>query len=190
MRLIRDPVLHPPIANMGNEGAMPSELAFRAQLVIREQRELYDYWCRCAGARHLPARGDIDPSAFRNLLPFVCLIDIDLGVNDAIVRLAGTRIRDIYGFEITGKTLGDFQWGDKAEYWQAAYNRVIRRRAPLQGAVKGPVVNRDHITLFWLRLPLSDDGERVNKILCLDTPLAVHPPGAQETFQIRSACRA
>lgn len=165
---------------------MPSELAFRAQLVIREQRDLYDYWCRCAGTRRLPARDDIDPSAFRDLLPFVCLIDIDYGLDNAVVRLAGTRIRDIYGFEITGKTLGEFEWGDKADYWQAVYDRVIRKRAPLQGAVKGPIVDRDHITLFWLRLPLSDDGECVNKILCLDTPLLVWPTGAHEDPEIRS----
>ncbi|MGI9385202.1 MAG: PAS domain-containing protein [Methyloligellaceae bacterium] len=168
---------------------MLSELAFRAQLVIREQRDLYDYWCRCAGGRSLPARGDIDPSAFSNLLPFICLIDIDMDLDNAVVRLAGTRIKDIYGFEITGKTLGEFEWGDKADYWQAVYSRVIGKRAPLQGAIKGPIVDRDHITLFWLRLPLSDDGERVNKILCLDTPVPFCPAGANEDSEIRSVSR-
>ena len=150
---------------------MPSEFAFRAQLVIREQRDLYDYWCRCADGRALPARADLDPSAFRSLLPCICLIDVDCGLDDAVVRLAGTRIRDMSGFELTGKLLGDFEWGDKAEYWQAVYRRVIQKQAPQQGAVRGPIAERDHITLFWLRLPLSCDGKRVNKILCHDAAL-------------------
>jgi hypothetical protein len=48
----------------------------------------------------------------------------------------------------------------------------------MQGAVKGPVAGRDHVVLFWLRLPLSEDGERVSKILCHDVgimPAALEP---------------
>ena len=98
--------------------------------MIREQRELYDYWRRCASGRRAPARGDLDPSAFRSLLPYISLIDVACGLDDAVVRLAGTRIRDIYGFEPTGRSLGEFEWGDKADYWHAVYRRVIRKRAP------------------------------------------------------------
>jgi hypothetical protein len=43
----------------------------------------------------------------------------------------------------------------------------------MQGAIKGPVVSKDHMVLFWMRLPLSDDGEAVNKILCHDMTLPV-----------------
>ena len=169
---------------------MPSELTFRAQLVIREQRDLYDYWCRCASGRQLPARGDLDPSAFRNLLPYICLIDVDFGLDDAVVRLAGTRIREIYGFELTGKSLGDFEWGDKADYWQAVYHRVIHKGVPQQGAVKGPMADRDHITLFWLRLPLSCDGKRVNKILCHDTGVPLWNMDAYGVAGSRTASEA
>jgi hypothetical protein len=35
--------------------------------------------------------------------------------------------------------------------------------------VRGPAPGRDHIVLFWLRLPLSQDGIKVDRILCYDT---------------------
>jgi hypothetical protein len=35
--------------------------------------------------------------------------------------------------------------------------------------VRGPVQGREHIVLFWLRLPLSQDGICVDRILCYDT---------------------
>jgi hypothetical protein len=39
--------------------------------------------------------------------------------------------------------------------------------------MKGPVVERDHMVLFWMRLPLSDDDCVVNKVLCHDVSLPV-----------------
>lgn len=150
---------------------MPSELAFRAQLVIREQREVYDYWRRVAGHRPMPARSDINPAAIAHLLPGISIIDVGEGVEDLTYRLAGTRLREIYGMEITGRSVFGLGFGDKRHYWRTAFHKVIVEGTPMQGAVKGPVVGRSHVVLFWLRLPLSDDGVHVNKILCYDVGL-------------------
>jgi len=57
----------------------------------------------------------------------------------------------------------------------------VEERTPMQGAVKEPVAGRDHIVLFWLRLPLSEDGAVVSKILCHDVgiiPAALSEPQA------------
>ena len=154
---------------------MTSECSFRTQLVFREQRLLYDYWRSCADTRPMPSRGDIDPTAMRECLPYICLIDILDGLPNAVVRLAGTSVRDVYGFELTGKCLGDLEWGERGAYWQDVYRRILDKAAPLQGAIQGPISKREHITMFWLRLPLSDDGERVNKILCYDVAVPSNP---------------
>jgi len=147
---------------------MTFDFTFRAQLVSREQRQLYDYWRSCAAMRAMPARRDLDPVLMRDHLPSICLIDIFHGLRDAVVRLAGTQIKDVYGIELTGKCLGDLEWGDRIDYWQSIYQRVLESKAPLHGAIQGPISEREHIKLFWLRLPLSDNGRRVNKILCYD----------------------
>ena len=83
---------------------MLSTRGFRAQLVTQGQRELYDYWLYCAGSRPMPARSDLDPlRSVPKLLPCIGLIDVARGLADAWFRLAGTRLHDIYGEEITGK---------------------------------------------------------------------------------------
>lgn len=112
--------------------------------------------------RQMPARGDLDPILMWNHLPCICLIDIFHGLRDAVVRLAGTRIKGVYGIELTGKCLGDLEWGEKADYWQSVYQRALEMKASLHGAIQGPISKQEHITLFWLRLPLSDNGQRVN----------------------------
>jgi hypothetical protein len=152
---------------------MLSELAFRAQLVIREQRELFDYWRACAKGNSMPSRSNINPAAIPPLLPGISVLDAGRQPAEIIYRLAGTRLRDIFGKEVTGKSVFDLEFGEKRNYWLAVYRKVIDEKVPMQGAVKGPVADRDHVVLFWMRLPLSDDGAIINKILCNDVTLPV-----------------
>jgi len=147
---------------------MPSGRAFRAQLVMQGQRELFDYWHRSADGRRMPARSDLDPLKVPKLLPSIGLIDVREGLDKASFRLAGTRLHDIYGQEITGKRAGEVFSGEAAEYWRRVHGRVVTKGLPLHGVVRGPAKGRDHVVLFWLRLPLSEDGGCVDRILCYD----------------------
>jgi hypothetical protein len=167
---------------------MSSEPGFRAQLLIPEQRQLFDYWRSCRGARPMPAREDIAPGDIPGLLPGLGLIDVEGGFGRSFVRLAGSALRDLYGLELTGKYLGEISWGERAGYWCGVYSRLVESRTPMHGVVRGPIADRDHVTMFWLRLPLSDNGERVNKVLCYDTALAVSAGLSRPRF--RSASRA
>jgi hypothetical protein len=148
---------------------MLSTRGFRAQLVTQGQRELYDYWLHCAGSRPMPARSDLDPlRSVPKLLPCIGLIDVARGLADAWFRLAGTRLHDIYGEEITGKRVDQIFSGPAADYWRRVHASVVERGLPCQGVVRGPMQGRDHVVLFWLRLPLSEGGGRVDRILTHD----------------------
>ena len=116
----------------------------------------------------MPARSDLDPLKVPKLLPSIGLIDVREGLDQASFRLAGTRLHDIYGQEITGKRAGEVFSGEAAEYWRRVHGRVVADCLPLHGVVRGPAKGRDHVVLFWLRLPLSEDGGRVDRILCYD----------------------
>jgi PAS domain len=153
-----------------------SDFAFRAQLLIPEQRQLYDYWTGKAAAG-LPARGDVKPAHFPRLLPFISLIDIENGPRRFRVRLAGTRLRDIYDRETTGLYLDEIDWGDKHDYWMAAYERIADGAKPAQGIVRGPRVQKEHLIQHWLRLPISNGSEGAGMILCHDAFL----PAADDT---------
>ena len=158
---------------------MLSGRAFRAQLVMQGQRELFDYWLRSAGVRPMPARSDLDPLKVPRLLPYIGLIDLKNGLDDASFRLAGTRLHDIYGQEITGKRACEVFSGEQADYWRRVHQGLVAKGVPRSGVVRGPAKGRDHIVLFWLRLPLSEDGGRIDRILCYD----VAGPAACEQAQ-------
>ena len=150
-----------------------SEFAFRAQLVIPEQLQLYDYWRSKSQERAMPSRSDIRPGDIPRLLPQLSLIDVEREPKRYRIRLAGTRLYDIYEREITGAYVDQLDWGDKAGYWAAAYRRVSESARPAQGIVRSPFMSKDHLVQFWLRLPLSDNGRDVTMILSYDAFMPV-----------------
>jgi hypothetical protein len=145
----------------------PASAAFRAQLIVPELRQIYDYWLeKCAG-RRMPGRADIDPVDIPRLLHSVSLLDIDAKTGAARVRLAGTRLRDIYDREITGLAFSDIDWGDKFEYWRSAIGYTASEGKPTQGVVQGPQRDKEHLVQYWIRLPLGGEAG-CNMILCYD----------------------
>ncbi|HEX7777454.1 MAG TPA: PAS domain-containing protein [Parvibaculum sp.] len=131
-----------------------------------EQRELYDYWRLKSVEGRFPTRADIQPAELKPLLPSLSLLDIlGDGILNLKVRLAGTRLRDYYGVETTGRVLGDFEFGDQRTYWEAAYREVIEAGRPAQGVVPLTPWNQPHVFQFWLRLPLADAEGRIVMVL-------------------------
>ncbi len=162
---------------------MPSELAFRAQLILREQRDLYGYWRSCAQSKPIPSRYDIDPIDIPHLLPGLSLLDAGEDLDALRYRLAGTRVREIYGTEITGRAVFENGLQHKKDYWLSAYRKVIEEQTPMQGAVRGPVSGREHLLLIWMRLPLSGLSGGVERVLGYDAALPVsfhYSPAAPE----------
>jgi hypothetical protein len=147
----------------------PEISAFRAQLVVPEQRQLYDYWLEKAAGRKMPARADISPLQIPRILPSVSLVDIEPELGKSRVRLAGTRLREIYDREITGLCIEDLDWGDKRDYWIASYRRTVEEGVPTQGIIRAPRNHKEHLVQYWLRLPLCTDTQNEIKILlCYD----------------------
>ena len=112
-------------------------IAFRAQLVVPEQRQLYDYWLGCASGQDMPTRADINPAQIPRLLPYHQLIDVHEDIGRSKVRLAGTRLRDVYDREITGLASMNSTMARKRDYWMAAYRHTVHGRQADPGHCPG-----------------------------------------------------
>lgn len=147
--------------------------AFLAQLVLAEQRQLHEIWLsRLHAGQCAPLRSAFAPSDFPRLLPDISIIEASAG-NDYRVRLAGTRVRDIHDREITGLELAEFESGEALDYWRAVYGELVATAQPAQGIIRAPRASKEHLVQFWLRLPLSVNGDRVDLVLCHDMCLPV-----------------
>lgn len=116
----------------------------------------------------MPCRADIVPGEIPRMLSGISLVEVKAAIGHSRVRLAGTRLREIYDREITGLTLDDLDWGDKRDYWLAAFERTIADGLPTQGVVKGPRLHKEHMVQYWLRLPLRTGTAGVGMVLCFD----------------------
>lgn len=158
----------------------PTPEAFRAQLIIPDHRELFDYWRDKARTGKLPSRSDISPAHFPRLLPFISLIDYETATDRFRIRLAGTRLREVYECEITGHYIDELDLGTQKSYWMSVYQQIAATAQPAQGVVRGPRKSKEHLVQFWLRLPLASSNGRVGMVLSHDAIIpAVEMPDHQ-----------
>lgn len=158
--------------------AMENSGGFRAQLPLPELQRLYDYWLSRHREDRLPRRADIDPIHIPSLLPGICLMDIDRPALSVRVRLAGTRLREGYGAEMTGRCLEDVLSGEELRYWQAVTHRVAVQRRPAHGITCIESEGRPDYYQVWLRLPLEDETGEVAMMVGYDAFLMSKKAGA------------
>ena len=109
----------------------------------------------------MPRRSDINPAHIPRVLSGISLVDVCAEKGSYRIRLAGTRLRNIYDREITGFFIEDLDWGDKHDYWIAAYRRTIEEGKLTQGVDRGPRTHKEHLVQYWLKLPIaSETGQK------------------------------
>ena len=86
------------------------------------------------------------------------------------MRLAGTRLRDVYDREITGLRIEDLDLGPKRDYWMAAYRHTAVDGKPTQGIVRGPAGEQgtSGAILDQAAAGRAASGDGIGMVLCLD----------------------
>ncbi|MBI1405823.1 MAG: PAS domain-containing protein [Caulobacter sp.] len=158
-------------------------------IAARAHEELFSYWAALRQSGRLPGRADIQPEAFKRLLPTVSLIDVvrDDGKIDYRQRLAGTGLYSVYGREITGMKLTDLYNTAAADYWRKELDAVVADRRPRVGSHNMAWRGAAHVSTLWLRLPLASDGREVDMILGYDAVIGMKSDRNQPFSGIRAA---
>ncbi|SMF24108.1 hypothetical protein SAMN06265365_108115 [Tistlia consotensis] len=137
--------------------------AFRDLLGDGRLGQLYDYWESKRPPGGLPARKAIEPSELTRLLPWIYLLEPVEG--DVKVRLAGTRIRELFDRELTGQGLVGAlptPWSDNAA---RSYATVVGQKRGWLTVVESRLHDGRILPYRRLSLPLSSDGVVVDRVL-------------------------
>jgi hypothetical protein len=122
------------------------------------------YWeSKCQG-RSMPRRSDIDPAELIGLLPNVMLVDVVDDQRRFVYRLVGTGEVQLRGHDPTGKSVREGYFAATPEEAEFRYVTVRDTQAPYYDEDSFQVIDR-YVSEANLFLPLSDDGQTVNKIL-------------------------
>ncbi|WP_293675757.1 PAS domain-containing protein [uncultured Phenylobacterium sp.] len=146
----------------------------KPEAAIRAHEELFGYWASLRGEGPTPARKHLDPRNITRLLPTVSLTEVLPGdAMDFRIRLAGTALYGVYGREITGRRLGEVYNSTAADYWREELGRIVRDRRPGVGVHSMAWRGASHLSLVWIRLPLSTKGAEVDVILGYDAVIGM-----------------
>lgn len=147
--------------------------ALRHQMVLPQQTAIYDYWrSRCKNG-NFPSRFDIEPEHLTAHLPTMSLLEVaNPQTADAPrrfrYRLAGTGFWSLFEDEIQGRHVDELPIGDRSTYWNRILGNIVDKRRPMAGVTKPGTPLGSHLAQFWIRMPLSTDGETVDMILGYD----------------------
>jgi hypothetical protein len=128
-------------------------------------REIYEYWNGKRAGRAMPRRADIEPLDLPSFLPGIVMVDVAYEPYSLIYRLVGTREAEARGHNPTGKSVFDNWDGRSQEDVLENYRLVIEKKCVLYDADRSMDPERDWLEAGTVFLPLSDDGETVNKTL-------------------------
>lgn len=139
---------------------MNQALGFRASLTDAGLVGLYDYWSALrTDLGRLPRRSEIDPLDLpSDVLPGMIIIERDAD-HRFWCRLAGTRMREIYGFEVTGKYLDEVMPAGAAAFRNGIYQTALDGRCAVFCRLRFSVPGREFVASDRLYVPvLSDDA--------------------------------
>jgi hypothetical protein len=125
-----------------------------------------DYWRARAGSAAMPSRAQIDPIEMRSFLRKVLLIDV-MENGDFVYRLCGTEITEGNRRDLTGLCADEASLGASAPQFLDAYRRTIAARAPVFFVGRMWWQERGYVSFEQVMLPLSSDGQAVDKLLCV-----------------------
>jgi len=130
-----------------------------------------DYWRGKRAGRFAPARADIDPAEMTDFLPRVLLADVlrtaDGGL-DFRYRLCGTGICTVHGTDLTEQRPSELLPPAYGRLIESHYRDVVAVRAPCAHII---LLNTDRVSRSYARvlMPLSEDGEAVTMLMCVDS---------------------
>ncbi|MBO6562919.1 MAG: PAS domain-containing protein [Nisaea sp.] len=130
-------------------------------------REAYMLWDDKRGARPMPARADFDPVEMPRLLASMILVDVEQPETRLKVRLAGTKIVDMFGSDYTGMYMDEIDFGDVREKVLGEYLLCATEKRPLFSDHSFRKINDYYHSIERVLLPLSNDGKTVNMLMAV-----------------------
>lgn len=145
---------------------MNNKTVFRG--VTDSQKQLIEYWCSLRESSGLVRRESVDPGRFRSMLSSISIVEFDR-FGTGRFRIAGSRLRDIFGMEARGRQIEDVV-GEHGEAFSLGLAAALERGAPVGG-----VIEQGGRTHAWLRLPLAGSDGQLTQVLCHDELVPLRP---------------
>ena len=144
-------------------------------------RKLLDYWHSVRGAKARPRLRDFDMMALYEIAPFVTIRDAVDGGADFRCRFWGTRLREFFNVEATGKLLSETYNARSADALRSRIQLAMESEKPVRVVAVVELVETHYPKTYeavWL--PLNNDaGEPAHAVAVFDIDYEMTPEEAE-----------
>jgi len=124
---------------------------------------LFNWWNSARGSRKFPAREDFSPLVMPSFLSSIILYEINGGGQKYAIKLAGSAIADLMGFDPTGVWLSDLPG---TENQCGRFDWVEANKAPyICMDIPAVWANKEFKTYSTLVMPLGPSDDKVTMLI-------------------------
>lgn len=141
----------------------------RAEPLPEVLAAILDYWDRVRSEKFAPSIAEFQLAELPpNLVPSCVIIDLhqpdEFDPQKAVFRFFGSNWRDTIHKELTGKSIDQFSPSSAANSISNQYARTVELRRPVAFRNLFPTPQGTVAKFTILRLPLSSDAKRIDKL--------------------------
>ena len=144
-------------------------------LPLEELKAVQRYWQDLPRSGDIPDVVKVEPDRLLSALGYIMLIDVGEAEGDFRYALYGSKIAEVSGFDMTGKSIWDIPTTSAVQvFFAACYLAARRLRRPIYSVHEAPpAITVSH----WHRLilPLGKDGE-IRRFLVCNVPISDGKP--------------
>lgn len=140
------------------------------QVQSQHIRRFDAYWRDKRGDRAMPYRRDIDPAELKSILPWMLVVEIEPQPFRVLYRLAGTKVVEMNGIELTGRYLDTLD-DDGANFTAqgiAAYHQAWTSGQPVYGSYSWPTQSGTEYYVEFAIFPVEEPGSKAQCIALED----------------------
>lgn len=146
----------------------------------KASRDLYAYWNSLRGSRPAPERNEIDPGAIRSALGDTLMLAREPG-EDAVFRLAGTRVCALFGRELKNTPFQPLWDSTSHRHLEDLLDHAANDGDGFIAGVTAELADGTTVALELLLLPLSQRSGSDSRLIGVLAPaltpswLGIHP---------------
>jgi len=129
---------------------------FRARLSDAGALALFDYWCELLRTQGLRMKAAFDPTAVPRALANIYLEEYDAERKQSRMRLMGESLKAQWRNSVVGLCTDDYVSGSVAALWKQSDSVVYFDRRAAIITYDLEYIDRAHVTLIDLALPMDD----------------------------------
>ncbi|WP_320502741.1 PAS domain-containing protein [Dongia rigui] len=135
-------------------------------------------WSKLCRGRPFPARADIDPLDFRQVLPYLSIVELHEHPFRIRYRVLGTEVARFAGEDFSGKWLSETGWSPLHQKLNhMIYARAHETRRPVFGLSQVDWLDRKDHFFPWGLFPLGEDGRATHCLSVDDFTNIARPSG-------------